>query len=306
LEAAQNSSKAMLDLLNTVKTGDRDNPQVKTQIQTKGEDLTSLLNELVGVCNQYPEASNAQLAEDNLESKAEQGLLEAAEMIKKAAQELSFAQVKSVPESESALDKASGVRQLRINEAEIAQELIDAARRVTEVTGDLMAAAAIAQGERKETNKDNQKYRNDPTWANGLISSSKNVAAGVMMLVRVCNAAVSGDGEEEAIIATAKSIAASTAQLIAASRVRADPNSQSQKSLDNTAKNVASATNTMVSTAKKQGEIQEQIEELESGGFGMTGGMVKKLEQQMEILRLEKQLEQARKGVGKLNKAGYN
>lgn len=90
LEAAQNSSRAMLDLLNTVKSGDRDNPQTKTQIQTKGEDLTSLLNELVGVCNQYPEAMSLTLVEDNLELKAEQQLLLALEMIKKAAQELSL------------------------------------------------------------------------------------------------------------------------------------------------------------------------------------------------------------------------
>eukprot|EP01129_Flabellula_baltica_P013584 TRINITY_DN6336_c0_g1_i1.p1 TRINITY_DN6336_c0_g1~~TRINITY_DN6336_c0_g1_i1.p1 ORF type:complete len:2441 (-),score=740.57 TRINITY_DN6336_c0_g1_i1:26-7348(-) len=309
LNAAQAAAGAMMELLNLARSSSSDDPQQRAVVQGKAEDVTSLLNELIGVCNQYPEASGAQLAEENLEVKAEQGLLEAAEMIKRAAQELSFAQIKQVDVDDegSTMEKLTGTRQLRINEAEIAQELIDAAREVTQITGELMSCAAVAQGERKEQNKNNVKYRNDPTWANGLISSSKNVAGGVMMLVRVCNAAVAGDAEEEAIIATAKSIAASTAQLIAASRVRADPNSRSQISLDEAAKGVARSTNKMVNTAKRQGEIQEQIQDLETGGgFGMTGGQIKKLEQQMEILRLEKQLEQARKGMGSLNRQGYN
>jgi len=92
-----------------------------------------------------------------------------------------------------------------------------------------MESAILCQNERKQLNANNMKYKKDPTWANGLISSSKNVAGCIMMLVRACNAAMRGDIEEEAIIALAGNVASSTAQLVTASRVRADQNSRNQK-----------------------------------------------------------------------------
>jgi len=298
LEAAQNSSRAMLDLLNTVKSGDRDNPQTKTQIQTKGEDLTSLLNDLVGVCNQYPEAMSMTLVEDNLELKAEQQLLQALEMIKKAAQELSLTTVPEKNKKERSFGQVVG---LEVDDYEITTELLEAVKEVVGCGSILLECAIIAQSERKEQNKNNVKYRNDPTWANGLISSSKSVAQSLMLLVRACNAAVRGELEDEAIIALSSTVAAATAQLITASRVRANPNSKSQKDLDLSAKQVAKSTDKMVKTAKKFTELREKLEDT----LPSNPNLINKLEQQMDILRLEKQLEQARRNLGKINKDEY-
>jgi len=298
LEAAQNASRAMLELLNTVKSGDRDNPQVKLQIQTKGEDLTSLLNELVGVCNQYPEAMSLSLVEDNLEYKAEQQLLAAIELIKKAQQELSMTVIPEKGKKERSFGQVVG---LEIDDYEITTELLEAVKEVVSCGSILLECAIVAQNERKEQNKNNVKYKNDPTWANGLISSSKSVAQSLMLLVRACNAAVRGELEEEAIIALSSTVAAATAQLVTASRVRANPNSKAQKDLDGSAKQVARSTDRMVKTAKKFTELREKIEDQ----IPQNPNLINKLEQQMSILRLEKQLEQARKNLGKINKDEY-
>jgi len=179
--------------------------------------------------------------------------------------------------------------------------LIEAAREVVQSGSQLMESAVSAQAERKQQNMNNQKYRNDPTWANGLISASKNCAGGIMMLVRACNGAIKGDIEEEAIIAVAGNIASSTAQLVTASRVRADVNSRAQKKLDESAKLVARATDRMVASAKQVTEMVEASEEILPGNTSIKS----KLEQQMSILKLEKELEQARRKMGKINRDDY-
>jgi len=282
----------MVELLSVV-SGDRDNPQVKLQIQNKADDLTGLLNDLVGVCNKYPEAQNASLVEDNLEFKAEQQLLAAIEMIKKASQELSLPPTPK-KEKKTGLDAIIGVQ---FDETQIVADLLNTAREVVNAGNALIESAVVCQNERKIQNANNIKYKKDPTWANGLISSSKNIAGYIMMLVRASNAAMKGEIEEEGIISLSGNIGSSTAQLVVASRLRADPNSRNQKNLDNCAKNVAISTDKMVNSAKRITEANEKNEDIIPSNSNITS----KLKTQMEILRLEKQLDQARKKKGNVN-----
>jgi len=190
---------------------------------------------------------------------------------------------------------------MQIDEAQIASELIESTREVVKAGSELLEAAVRAQTDRKSHNQNNIKYRNDPTWANGLISSSKNVAGCMLMLVRACNQSVRGDIEEEAIIALASQVASATAQLVTASRVRADPNSQSQRNLDVSAKTVARSTDNLVKKVKNVSQAHESMEDILPSGTNLKA----KLEQQMAILRLEKELENARKQMGKINRDDY-
>ena len=57
------------------------------------------------------------------------------------------------------------------------------------------------------------------------------VAAATGSLCEAANAAVQGNASEEKLIASAKAVANSTAQLLLACRVKADPTSVSQKRL---------------------------------------------------------------------------
>ncbi len=57
------------------------------------------------------------------------------------------------------------------------------------------------------------------------------VAAATGSLCEAANAAVQGNASEEKLIASAKAVANSTAQLLLACRVKADPTSVTQKRL---------------------------------------------------------------------------
>ena len=57
------------------------------------------------------------------------------------------------------------------------------------------------------------------------------VVAAIGTLVETANSACNGNATEERIIASAKGVASSTAQLLLASRVKADLNSKPQRNL---------------------------------------------------------------------------
>jgi len=57
----------------------------------------------------------------------------------------------------------------------------------------------------------------------------------------------------------------------------------------------------MVNSAKRISDSNENNEDI----LPTNTNIINKLEQQMSILRLEKQLEQARKNLGKINKDDY-
>jgi len=169
--------------------------------------------------------------------------------------------------------------------------------------------ASICQRERKDTQtRLGSKYQNDPTWANGLISAAQQVAAAVQQLVRAANATILGEAGEEAIIASSRAVAQATAHLVAASRAKSDPNSNSQSNLQRAAKSVAVATSELLAAARAATEFQElnQDEEDDLNSFGFAGGRVKQLEQQSKILGLEKEIEMQRRQMHDQRKAKYS
>jgi len=104
-----------------------------------------------------------------------------------------------------------------------------------------------------------------------------------------------GKAEEEELIATARAVAAATAQLVAASRAKSGDDQGSHALVSSAAKAVASATSQLVAAAKAATAFQEQEAAEVQEDYNFTGGKIKELEQQMKILKLEKELELARK-----------
>ena len=87
---------------------------------------------------------------------------------------------------------------------------------------DLVLSPSSARG-------DGNVYKKDVAWSEGLISAACEVAATVQDLVQKANGSVTGDVETEAMVVSSKAVAAATAQLLVASRVRSDPNSKAQQ-----------------------------------------------------------------------------
>lgn len=69
---------------------------------------------------------------------------------------------------------------------------------------------------------------------------------------------MSGQGKFEQLVVASQEIAASTAQLVVASRVKADRNSKNMSALSQASKGVTQATGGVVATAKSCGQMIEE------------------------------------------------
>jgi len=231
---------------------------------------------------------------------------------------------------------SSELSSLQVNN--VTSSIYDAALAIANAVKELVQAAEKVQQERVSYRLTNPNvYRRDPMWANGLISAAKTVAMTTEQIVRTAQAMVISIGNstaehknqqcpsEEELVTIAKAIATSTSQLVAASRAKTIPGTLNvHQNLSKSARAVAMATSELVTVARQftsllddEEERQQQEEALDTGGESSansnnngktgikTGSVVRHLEQQMKILRLEKELEKARRAMFDQRKKEY-
>jgi len=174
----------------------------------------------------------------DLDKLAEEELLKCAIIIKEAVRALEVAK----PERKT--PKIPGV----LDRIDIDTTIVETAQAIANATGFLVQHAYGAQKERLVKRRQ-PGYHNDPTWANGLISASHDVADSVQSLVKAANKAATGMADEEELVAIARAVASSSAHLVSASRAKVDPKSASHKNLSDAAKSVANATSKLVAVA---------------------------------------------------------
>jgi len=200
-------------------------------------------------------------------------------------------------------------KEIAVDEQQITEAILEAAQAIAKSTGVLViAATAVQQEYRKlagDTANPTNVYKRDPQWAQGLISAAKTVAGSVQHLVSAANDAAQGNATEEALIVAARAVAAATTQLVTASTVKSDPNSQSAQRLKDAAKQVAGSTEALVTAARDAAKWEEDQANNESDQYALSNNQIQKMEQQMEILRLQKQLEMAQRKLQGINKADY-
>jgi len=181
----------------------------------------------------------------------------------------------------------------------------------------LLNAARMAQDQRVENNRTgvnkDEVYHKDPTWSEGVVSAAKSVVGTMEQLIE---ASTNKDLDDDLVITLAKSVTASTAQLVAAERVRGDPDSDATKFLLMSAKGVAAATTELISKTREASQVQpfsanKPMEEkatdkkiLNEGG-AQTSDKVKELETALRITRLEKELLAARSDLVGLRRDKY-
>lgn len=101
-------------------------------------------------------------------------------------------------------------------------------------------------------------------------------------------------------------MSAATTQLVVASTVKADPNSQSQRRLKDAASKVTQATQSLVEAAKNAAKWEEEKEsQTNDEKYSLPQSKIDEMERQMEILRLEKELEKKRMELGRGRAAEY-
>uniref|UniRef100_A0A8C7LXX5 I/LWEQ domain-containing protein n=1 Tax=Oncorhynchus mykiss TaxID=8022 RepID=A0A8C7LXX5_ONCMY len=137
-------------------------------------------------------------------------------------------------------------------------------------------------------------YAKNSCWTEGLISASKSVGWGAtQMLSDTTDKVVTSGGKYEELIVCSHEIAASTAQLVAASKVKADRNSKKLSTLQQASRHVNDmAAIVVTSTNHGQRQITERGEKRERRKV-------------VKVLELENQLEQERVRLGELRKKHY-
>ncbi|KAG9230088.1 cytoskeleton assembly control protein-like protein Sla2 [Amylocarpus encephaloides] len=196
-------------------------------------------------------------------------------------------------------------------ELRIHESILDAAIAVTKAIGRLIQAATVTQQEIVQAGRGSGDktsfYKKNNRWTEGLISAAKAVASSTNTLIETADGVLSGRNSPEQLIVASNNVAGSTAQLVAASRVKAGFMSKSQESLEQASKAVGVACRSLVR------QVQAMIEDRNGGGddevdyatLGAHEFKIQEMQQQVEILQLENGLAAARKKLGEMRKVSY-
>ncbi|XP_061066319.1 huntingtin-interacting protein 1 isoform X2 [Eubalaena glacialis] len=148
-------------------------------------------------------------------------------------------------------------------------------------------------------------YAKNSRWTEGLISASKAVGWGATVMVDAADLVVQGRGKFEELMVCSHEIAASTAQLVAASKVKADKDSPNLTQLQQASRGVNQATAAVVASTTSG---KSQIEDTDSMDFSsMTLTQIKRqeMDSQVRVLELENELQKERQKLGELRKKHY-
>ena len=171
-------------------------------------------------------------------------------------------------------------------ELRIHDSILDAAVAITNAIARLIKAATdtqqeIVQAGRGSSSK-TQFYKKNNRWTEGLISAAKAVASSTNTLIETADGVISGRNIPEQLIVASNNVAASTAQLVAASRVKAGFMSKSQESLEQASKAVGAACRTLVRQVQSMIKEQNQDDDgIDYKSLGAHEFKVREMEQQV-------------------------
>ncbi|KAK4211830.1 endocytosis protein end4 [Rhypophila decipiens] len=195
-------------------------------------------------------------------------------------------------------------------ELKVNDSILDAAMAITNAIAQLIKAATVTQQEIVQAGRGTSSrtafYKKNNRWTEGLISAAKAVASSTNTLIETADGIISGRASPEQLIVASNNVAASTAQLVAASRVKAGFMSKSQETLEQASKAVNAACRALVrqveALLKERSNDEEQVDYSKLGQYEFK---VKEMEQQVEIVKLERALQDARTRLGEMRKISY-
>ncbi|KAK5651054.1 hypothetical protein OQA88_1053 [Cercophora sp. LCS_1] len=195
-------------------------------------------------------------------------------------------------------------------ELKVHDSILDAALAITTAIAQLIKAATATQQEIVQAGRGSSSrtafYKKNNRWTEGLISAAKAVATSTNTLIETADGVLSNRNSPEQLIVASNDVAASTAQLVAASRVKAGFMSKSQENLETASKAVGAACRSLV--RQVQAMIKDRNAEDDQVDYSKLGAhefKVREMEQQVEILQLENALSAARHRLGEMRKISY-
>ncbi|RXN25358.1 huntingtin-interacting 1-related -like protein [Labeo rohita] len=148
-------------------------------------------------------------------------------------------------------------------------------------------------------------YAKNSRWTEGLISASKAVGWGATQMLESADKVVTDKGKYEELIVCSHEIAASTAQLVAASKVKADRGNKKLQTLQQASRHVNDMAAVVVSSTKS-GQMQiENKNTMDFSGLSLIKLKTEEMDSQVKVLELENQLANERIRLGELRKKHY-
>lgn len=234
------------------------------------------LQKLSKLVDTFAPKSNKLTGAGDLGDIVDRELTNAANAIEAAAQRL--AKLKKKPRD------GYSTYELRIHDS-----ILEASIAVTNAIAELIKAATASQQEIVKEGRGSSSrtafYKKNNRWTEGLISAAKAVATSTNTLIETADGVISGRNSPEQLIVASNDVAASTAQLVAASRVKATFMSKTQDRLETASKAVGSACRSLVRQvqdiiAEKNRNETEAIDYTKLSGHEFK---VREMEQQVWI-----------------------
>ncbi|XP_049295937.1 huntingtin-interacting protein 1-related protein isoform X5 [Anopheles funestus] len=193
---------------------------------------------------------------------------------------------------------------------EVNEKILDACTSLMQAIRILVQKSRLLQSEivglGKGTASAKEFYKRNHQWTEGLISAAKSVAQGANFLVTAANKTVAGGAKHQLdLVVAAQEIAACTAQLVVASRVKAPRSSSNLTALGTASKNVTQATGIVVATAKDCSQRLEDSQDLDLGTLTVHQAKTKEMEIQVKVLELEQALQVERMRLASFRKKNY-
>lgn len=148
-------------------------------------------------------------------------------------------------------------------------------------------------------------YKKNHRWTEGLLSAAKAVGMGATSLLEAADKVVKGEGKFEELIVCSNEIAASTAQLVVASKVKADRKSKKLSELSEASRGVTSCTGKVVGSAREASQIIEEQNLMDFTSLSLMQAKKEEMQSQVRVLELEKELEMERYKLGQVRKRHY-
>jgi hypothetical protein len=221
----------------SVRMYDLDAEQKINVVINNSTEVVRNLQSLSKLADAFAPKSKITSASGDLGELVEDELTKAANAIEAAAERL--AKLKNKPRD-----------QFSTYELKIHDSILEAAIAVTNAIAQLIKAATASQQEIVREGRGSmsktQFYKKHNRWTEGLISAAKAVATSTNVLIETADGVISGRNSPEQLIVASNDVAASTAQLVAASRVKASFMSKTQDRLETASKAVTSACKSLV------------------------------------------------------------
>ncbi|XP_028304663.1 talin-2 isoform X2 [Gouania willdenowi] len=265
----------------------------KQQLAVHSKHVAACVTELVQTAEAMKDGGSECMDPEDPTVKAEVELLGAAASIEAAAKKLEQLKPRAKPKADESLD--------------FEEQILEAAKSIAAATAALVKSASAAQRELVAQGKVGSNVANavdDGQWSQGLISAARMVAAATSNLCEAANASVQGHASEEKLICSAKQVAASTAQLLVSCKVKAHHDSEAMKRLQAAGNAVKRASDSLVKAAQKAAfDKTEDDNVVVKTKF--VGGIAQIIAAQEEMLRKERELEEARKKLAQIRQQQY-